>query len=99
SITVTPANPSVPNGATQQFTATGQYSGGQSLDITSSVTWSSSNPAVAMITSGGLAIAVASSGTSTITATLGAVSGSTTFTADDAALVSIAVTPTNPSVP
>ena len=34
SITVTPANPSIPAGNTKQFAATGTYSNGTSQDIT-----------------------------------------------------------------
>jgi hypothetical protein len=37
SIAVTPANPSVPEGITQQFAATGTYSDGTSFDITTQV--------------------------------------------------------------
>ena len=43
SIAVTPANPIIAPGATQQFTATGTYSDGTTQDITTSVTWSSSD--------------------------------------------------------
>ena len=41
SIAVTPANPSIAKGTTQQFTATGTYSDSSTANITSSVTWSS----------------------------------------------------------
>ncbi len=97
SIAVTPANPSIGKGTTQQFTATGTYSDGSTLDLTSTATWLSSNTAVATITAGGLATGVAQ-GTSQISATMGAVTGSTTLTVGSAVLVSIAVTPSNPSV-
>jgi len=83
SITVTPAGPSIAAGATQQFTAMGNYSDGSMQNLTMSVTWSSSNHAVATIsnTSGsqGLATGIGV-GTSTITATLGSVFSSTTLT-------------------
>ena len=46
SIAVTPANPSIGKGATQQFTATGTYSDSSTQNLTSSVTWSSTNTAV-----------------------------------------------------
>ena len=78
-IEVTPANPTIVNGTNQQFTATGTYSDASTADITSSVTWASNTPTVATISSGGLAHAV-SQGSSTITATLGAVSGHTLLT-------------------
>lgn len=80
SIAVTPATPTVSAGSTQQFTATGTYSDNSTQDLTTSVTWSSSNTSVATISSpGGLATAVAP-GSSTITATLGSISGSTVLT-------------------
>ena len=50
SIAVTPANPTVATGATQQFTATGTYSDGSTQNITTQVTWSSSSTSVASIT-------------------------------------------------
>jgi uncharacterized protein YjdB len=97
SIAVTPASPTIPKGTTQQFTATATFSDGSTGDVTSSVTWSSSNTAVATIASGGLATAVAT-GTSTITATSGAISGSTVLTVAAAALTGITVTPASTSV-
>jgi hypothetical protein len=98
SIAVTPANGAIVEGTTQQFTATGTYSDSSTLNLTGSVTWSSSNTAVATFSSSaGLATGVAP-GTTTITATLGSISGSTGLTVT-ATLVSIAVTPANPSIP
>ena len=98
SISVTPANPSIPMGVTKQFAARGIYSDGTSRDITTQVTWSSSNTSVATVNSSGLATAVAA-GTATITATSGSISGSTTLTVTSATLSSISVTPANPSMP
>jgi hypothetical protein len=97
SIAVTPANPSIAKGASQQFTATGTYSDSSTQNLTSSVTWSSTNTAAAMIGSGGLATGVGT-GTTTISATSGSISGSTTLTVTAPTLVSIAVTPANPSI-
>jgi len=97
SIAVTPANPSIAVGATEQFTATGTYNGGSTQNLTSTVTWGSSAPGVATIATGGLAKGV-KAGASTISATLGSITGSTTLTVTAPALVSIAVTPANPSI-
>jgi hypothetical protein len=98
SIAVTPANPSIAKGATQQFIATGTYSDSSTKNITTSVTWSSSDTNVATIGSlSGLAASL-TTGTTTITATSGSISGSTILTVTAAALVSIAVTPANPGV-
>jgi trimeric autotransporter adhesin len=73
SIALTPA---VPNnlmvGATQHFTATGTYSDGSLMDITSQVTWSSSTTNIATIAAGGVATGV-KSGSDKITATLAGV--------------------------
>jgi len=73
SIAVSPAAPSVGIGNTQQFTATGTYSDNSTKNITSSVTWASSNTLFATIdVTSGLATGVAV-GTTQITATLGSV--------------------------
>jgi uncharacterized protein YjdB len=100
-ITIEPVNPSIANGTEQQFTATGTFADGSVLDITTDVTWSSSNTAVATVSNAlgfeGDATSV-SPGTTTITATLNGVTGSTTLTVTNAVLRSIAVTPANPTI-
>jgi hypothetical protein len=78
-IAVTPANPVLTLGASQQFTATGTYSDGSFADLTSQVAWNSATPAVATIGSTGLVQAL-SNGTSTISASLLGVKGSTLLT-------------------
>jgi uncharacterized protein YjdB len=99
SIVVTPANPSIPVGVTEQFVATGTYSDGTSYDLTTQVIWSSSNP-VATVNSGGLATAV-SEGSATIAATWGSVSGGTTLSVSSATLayISVAFITPQPSIP
>jgi len=79
SIIVTPANPSIPAGASQRFTATGNYSDGTSQDITSQVAWSSLNSSIATISSAGIASGL-SAGNATITASLGTISGTASLT-------------------
>jgi hypothetical protein len=76
SIAVTPASPTVLVGTTQQFTATGTYQDTSTQDLTSVVTWASSATGNATIDSAGLATGVAE-GSTTISATLGSISGST----------------------
>ncbi len=49
SIAVTPANPSVAAGVPQQFTATGTYTDGSTQNLTTQVTWASTNAAAATI--------------------------------------------------
>lgn len=79
SIAVNPANPSVVAGNTQQFTAQGTFSNNSSSDVSSQATWSSSDPSVATISTTGLATTYAP-GTTTITATVSALSGQLTST-------------------
>ena len=101
SIEVTPADPSISLGTHQQFTATGIFSDNSRQDLTKSVTWSPSDASIATISneagSQGLAASQAI-GSTTIIATYGSVSGSTSLTVTAAGLVSIAVTPPNPSI-
>jgi len=101
SISVTPSNPTIALGTTQQFKATGTYTDDSTKDVTSVVTWSSSLASVAVISnnagSNGLATS-AGEGTTNITANSGAISGATTLTVAMPALVSIAIAPTNPSI-
>ena len=78
SITVTPANPSIAVGNTQQFVATGQFSNGNTANLTNSVTWSSATPSVATISTTGLASA-AGTGQTVIKAASGTINGSTTL--------------------
>ena len=104
SIAVTPANPTIQTGKTQQFAATGTYLNGRPDIITSQVTWTSSSPTVATINVNGLATG-ASAGTTTISAALSlsgtVMTGSTTLTVQAAPapnLTSIAVTPADQTI-
>ena len=107
SISVTPANPTVAKGTTQQFVATGTYSNGTSADITASATWSSGTTGVATVSntagSKGLASAV-STGTSAISASLAGgtggatVTGSAVLTVPAPALTSITLSPNGVSL-
>src|SRR5262249_25075883 len=80
SIAVTPVNPGIIFGATQQFTATGTYSDNSTQNLTNSVAWSSSNTNIATINSAGLASGGQTLGSTTIGAKLNSVTGSTTLT-------------------
>jgi hypothetical protein len=107
SITVTPAvltalavntvNASIPLGLSAQFTATGTFSDSTTEDLTASVAWSSSNPAVATVNAG-LAASV-SVGSANISATSGSIANGAPLTVTAPALVSILVNPSLPSVP
>ena len=98
SLTVTPADATIPLTGTKQYVATGKFSSGSTQNLTASVTWSSSATGVATINASGLASAVAQ-GSTTVLATLGAIQGSTSLTVGSPPLVSIAVTPAKPSIP
>jgi Big-like domain-containing protein len=97
SIAVTPTNFSLAKGLSRQFTATGTYTDASTADLTASVSWASSSSMIATINTAGLAQA-AGSGTATISATLGTVVGSTSFTVTGPVLVSLAVMPANSSL-
>jgi hypothetical protein len=70
SIAITAPGPSIVKGASEQFTATGSYSDNSSANITSQVTWSSSNTVVGTISATGLATAVGA-GSTNITGSFG----------------------------
>ncbi|WP_115702700.1 beta strand repeat-containing protein [Legionella sainthelensi] len=101
SITVTPNNASLANGLQLQYTATGHYSNGTTQDLTTQVVWASSNTTVAVISnaagSNGLATGTSQGGT-TISATMGAISGNTALTVTAAQLTSLFVVPLSTSV-
>ena len=98
-ITISPTAPSVAKGITQQFSAQGTFNNGTTGNITTSVTWNSSNTAIATLNASGLATTTGQ-GTTNITASLsGATSNIAVLTVTAPVLTSIAVTPANPNVP
>src|SRR5581483_1975595 len=99
---VSPANPSVPLGATQAFKATGVYTDNTTQDLTATVTWQSDAPSVASISNAapnnGLASTLAV-GTAHVSAMLGSVtSDPVVLTVTSAALVSIEIDPAAPTI-
>ncbi len=101
SIAVTPTAPSLAKGTSQSFVAMGTYSDNSTQRITTQVTWSSSNTAVGTVSnvtgSEGKVYAI-TKGTTTIKAALSGVEETTTLTVTDAVVMTIAVTPTTPSI-
>lgn len=104
SIAVTPVAQNSAVGYTQQFTATGTYSDLSTQNLTSSLTWSSSNLTLATISnaagSQGVATALAAGGPITITATdpVSGKSGTATLNVTAATLTLITVTPGTASI-
>jgi 6-phosphogluconolactonase len=92
-LAINPVNPSIGAGLQQQFRSTNIRT---NQDVTASVTWSSSNTAVATISNSpptnGLANSLAV-GTATITASLDSLTTSTTLTVTPATLSFLEVTP------
>ena len=100
SIQVSPANSTIGIGQTQQFTALGAFSDGSSKDLTSLVTWSSSNTTAAAISASGLALGQGK-GSSMISATFKTVDGPVTGATSLGVIVtlkSMTITPVNPSI-
>jgi len=97
-LAISPQNSTIALGQTAQFKAVGEFSDGSSADETQAAVWTSSNGGVASIASTGLATSL-SIGQSTLTASVGAISGSTTLSVSKSSIVSIAVDPSAPSIP
>ncbi len=96
-LAITPPAPTIAKGETQQFSATGTYTDGTTLDLTGAAAWTSSDETVATITGlGGLATGV-SVGQATVTATVASVAATATLTVTPPILASIAITPQNPT--
>ncbi len=101
SIGITPASTNIASGASLQFTATGSYNDGSTKDVTSAVTWISSNTSVLSITAAGLATAasVTTATVATITAQLGALSASAAVNVTPVAtMTALQVRPTSSSI-
>jgi hypothetical protein len=96
-VEITPTNPTIARSTAQHFTATATYNDGTTADVTTAVTWTSSDVGVATLDASGLATTV-SAGQSTISAALDGTTGSTLLTVSDATLASLTVTPTNPAI-
>ena len=101
SVTVSPAvlsainvgvtSPSLASGFTEQLTATGVYSDNTTQSVTSQVVWQSSDATIASVSSG--LLTALKTGTVTVTATLGSLSGNGTIVVTAASVSSITITP------
>jgi trimeric autotransporter adhesin len=97
SIRVNPADIFLPPGASKQYSAVGFFSDGTTQNLSSQVTWSSSNSNVATISASGSATGQ-SPGKVNIIAKFGSVSGNTSLLITASGLASLSVTPSNASV-
>lgn len=109
-ISITPVNPSIANGRTQQFEATGSYTDNVPRSLTNPSTWSVQTLTATTQTSDGGMPPVASTsqqgfvtaqspGTARVTASFGGFSGSTVLTVTDAVVERIEVSPPSLSLP
>lgn len=89
---VAPSNATVAPGVTQQYTATATYANNTTADVTSSVTWSTSQPGTATISSTGLLTGVAL-GTAIVQAQSGNVTASTNVTVTTKQISSLSIVP------
>ncbi|MCK4706933.1 MAG: Ig-like domain-containing protein, partial [Gammaproteobacteria bacterium] len=104
SINVAPASSIVIEGLNIQLTANGSYSNGQTVDITSSVNWASSDTAIAAVGASSGLVTALSQGSVTITATttgsdgVTEIFGTADITVNAANLTSITLTPATATV-
>lgn len=91
SIAITPLNPTGIIGLGTQLYATAFLSNGSTQDVTASVEWSSATPLVATVNSAGRVSSI-STGTTLMSAQLGALSTQANFTVSTLSISSIAIT-------
>jgi hypothetical protein len=101
SIAITPADPSIPIGEVQPYSAIGTYSDNSTKDLSSQVTWASTNTSVATISNAAISPGVAAglaTGTTTITASLDGLSATADLKVTPVILEMIMLSPTTTSV-
>jgi hypothetical protein len=101
-IDVSPANASITAGLRSNYTATGTYSDGSKVDLTTQVTWSTANTTVATISNVAGAegqLLARAPGSTTVTATFASVSGQTGVTVTGATNSSVSISPIAISTP
>ncbi|MBI5499403.1 MAG: Ig-like domain-containing protein [Deltaproteobacteria bacterium] len=100
SIAVTPATTAIGLGLTQQYRADGTYTDSSVKDITTSVTWTTSDAAYVTIAAGGLATGVqVTTAPITITATQGTISGTAQLNVNAKCISSLDLTPATRTIP
>jgi len=98
SMELAPSSVALTMGSAQQLTASGVYSDGSSQDLTTLATWVSASPSVAAMGAAGLLVGV-SVGRTTVTATVGTVTGTADVVVSAPLLTGLAVTPPSVSLP
>jgi uncharacterized protein YjdB len=96
SITINPVNPRISKGTSIKFTASGTFSDGSVATNLSGISWNSNHPNIASVRGSGIAHGK-KGGSVTISATASGVTGSTTLTVGTGTLVSLVITPVNPT--
>lgn len=96
-ITVSPGAQTVPMGVFVQYTATGTYSNGETVDITNQVTWSAESALNVTIASNGVAVGTAADA-AFISASLNGIKGFAQLTITAASVQSITITPSDRSL-
>jgi uncharacterized protein YjdB len=99
-LTISPTNTSIQPGNTEQFSATGTFGDNSTGDVTATVNWKSSNPALATIDSTGLATGI-SYGKVTISASSQGYTAKSALSVSSqtVSISSIAVTPSDATIP
>jgi trimeric autotransporter adhesin len=97
-ITIAPSNPTVMRGASQQLTATGMFDDGTQHSLGASVTWQTSQSAVATINTQGNVTGVGE-GVAQVSAAYQGVTGTTSVTVGQPGMLSITVSPNQSSLP
>lgn len=97
SIAVGPSGQNVQEGSTLQMSAQGTFSDGSTQNITGSVLWTTSDNTLATISSGGLLTGGNKSGTATVYANKGTISGNTTVNIVLNGVTAITVSPKGPT--
>lgn len=97
SVTISPVNPTIAVGTTQQFALTGTYGDGTTIDVTPGAYWTTSNWRDVVVGRYGLVFGRAV-GQATITANYKSLSDQTLMTVSAATLTGITVNPPTPTV-
>lgn len=99
-IQLTPAGPvSLPRGRQQAFSARGLFSDDRSLDLTTQVIWSSTDPGVASVDPAGLLSAVAVGGPIALHAARDGIVGAVAVSVTDQPIASLTLSPLDATLP